>query len=427
MRVRFLLAWGLAVSLPFAHSKVAAETPVETQDGTGASPTPGRLGRFHLGPFYLTPKFHIGTLGLDTNVFYTATDRRTDFSASGGPGLRIVLPLVSTVHLYTEGGLDYLYFARTSSQRRLTKNARAGLEGGGLQGSRTSIMIEGSYHESFARPSPEVDQRIDQTEKGVEARLRRRLFSRTNIDLSGAFVRSETGAGQDLFLGTDLRRTLTSDTTRAVAALSYALTAKTQLVAEGAYEIHQFPLDHSRDGRTPRATLGLQTDSVTLISGHAHAGTQWFVPDDKAEPQLRSFYADIDAAWHLTPRLQVGGGYQKNLGYTAFVTATGSPVLHMETVSAFIEHEVVHNIVLRLSGRQIRSRTDQPVELRLGSGPTTREIRNDTTYEATGELGYRIVARLWAGGSAGYAQRNSSIADFGIKGLLVGAKINFTP
>ena len=60
------------------------------------------------------------SLGVDTNVFYTAFDRRTDFIAHGGPGLEMVVPLHGALKLRAEGTLGYLYFARTASQRRLT-------------------------------------------------------------------------------------------------------------------------------------------------------------------------------------------------------------------------------------------------------------------------------------------------------------------
>ena len=75
---------------------------------------------WRIGPFYLTPKLRIGSIGLDTNVLYTPTERTTDISASGGPGLELVLPLGASGRFYTEGFLDYIYFVKTESQRRLT-------------------------------------------------------------------------------------------------------------------------------------------------------------------------------------------------------------------------------------------------------------------------------------------------------------------
>jgi hypothetical protein len=425
MWVRSWSLWALFVSLGAATPLLAADVP-STLPTAAPSASRERPGRFHLGPFYVSPLLHLGTVGLDTNVFYTPTDRRADFSSSGGPGLRIVMPIAGSLQLTTEGDIDYLYFARTVEQRRLTKSATASLEGG--QGARTSIELHAGYAESFLRPSLEVDKRVDQTRRSAEGRIRRRMFARTTLALGGSFARLETAPGQDPFLGTDLERTLTYDNLAGTAQLGYSLTAKTQLTALGTYETRRYAFDHSRDGRTPRVDIGLQTDSETLIGGKILFGAQWFIPDDDRQSQQRSLHADVDLVWHLSPRTQLGGGYRRELTYTSFETVGGAaPVARNETTTAFIEREIVRHIVIRASGRQMRSRTDHPVRLVLSSGETTEQIRNDTFYEGTVDLGYRIVSRLWAGGSVGYAERRSNIADFGIQGLLVGAKINFTP
>src|SRR5262245_34764220 len=79
-----------------------AEAPVEEE---------ARPGRFQVGPFYLTPYIHIGTLGYDSNALYTATDVEGDFTASGGPGLEIVLPIRRLSRFTLDGALDYIYYA----------------------------------------------------------------------------------------------------------------------------------------------------------------------------------------------------------------------------------------------------------------------------------------------------------------------------
>src|SRR4249919_44191 len=120
---------------------VIAANAVELRAQTPAASLPRideagseRPGLFRLGALYLTPYLHIGTLGIDTNVFYTATARQADFTASGGPGLEIVRPFGSESRLRVDGGLDYLYFAKTDSQRRLNGYGSADLD---LRGVKT--------------------------------------------------------------------------------------------------------------------------------------------------------------------------------------------------------------------------------------------------------------------------------------------------
>ena len=85
-------------------------------------------GLVRVGSFYLTPYLRIGTLGVDTNVFYTPTERQTDFTASGGPGLEVVRPFGSRSRLRLDGGLDYVYFAADrvpAAAERLRVGARS--------------------------------------------------------------------------------------------------------------------------------------------------------------------------------------------------------------------------------------------------------------------------------------------------------------
>src|SRR5262249_39839019 len=144
--------WILALS-----TVVALGAQEAAAQGTGPGTAPDavpltRPGRFHVGPFYLTPTFHIGSIGLDTNVFYTATDHQADISASGGPGMLLVLPLGGDGKFFAEGNLDYLYFVKTVSQRRLRWDGNGGVD---VQTTRTHFRLEESYADIFARPSYE--------------------------------------------------------------------------------------------------------------------------------------------------------------------------------------------------------------------------------------------------------------------------------
>src|SRR5687767_4007485 len=81
----------------FAVLLVVAAVGARAQDTAAPTPTPApeaspRPGRYRLGPLYLTPRLDLGPIGVDNNVFYTATDRRVDGHATGGPGLEVVLP-----------------------------------------------------------------------------------------------------------------------------------------------------------------------------------------------------------------------------------------------------------------------------------------------------------------------------------------------
>src|SRR5262245_15780202 len=224
-RARSILVASTVVSLGVGPAAAQGTGPVAAPE-----PVPlTRPGRFHVGPFYLTPTFHIGSIGLDTNVFYTATDHQADISASGGPGMLLVLPLGGSGKFFGEGNLDYLYFVKTVSQRKLRWDANGGFD---VLTPRTHFRLEESYADIFARPSYEVDDRIEQTEEKTRLELLRRLFGRISLRLLGSRGKFETEPGQE-YLGNDLAATLTRDEYRAGGGLDYRVSVKTSFVVAG--------------------------------------------------------------------------------------------------------------------------------------------------------------------------------------------------
>src|SRR5260221_8689613 len=102
----------------------AAQEPAMVPQAAAIAPPSDRPGLWHWGPFWVTPHFRLGTIGIDTNVFYTATDRRTDFTASGGPGLSVIVPM-HVARLLIDGDLNYVYYAKTASQHQPARSGRA--------------------------------------------------------------------------------------------------------------------------------------------------------------------------------------------------------------------------------------------------------------------------------------------------------------
>lgn len=408
-----------------AASVQAQDTPGPGGEAKpGGEPTPStRPGRFRLGPVYLTPTFHIGTVGLDTNVFYTATDQRTDISASGGPGLELVLPLGGSGRFYTNGTLDYLYFVKTTSQRRLRGDAAAGFD---FKGTRTRFRLEETYAEIFGRPSYEVDERVDQTEEATRLDLKRRLFGRIAIRVLGRRARSETAQGS-IYLGNNLTNTMTRDEYRVGGGLDYALTVKTSFVVEGEQQWDRFPLDQGRDADSNRLWGGFRTDNSALISGQALVGVRGFRPLSTPGYELRRTIADVNATWNISPKTQINFQYVRDLDYSAFETSGLTPNVFYEKYGVRIEKALVGNFDVRIHGRVTRFLTDGEITVNVPGQGVVTAVRDDKAREAGIDLGYRFRPRFRIGVVANYVDRNSNIAYFGINGLLVGGSVRFTP
>ena len=388
----------------------------------GAGPSdeiPARPGLFRLGALYLTPYLQLGSLGIDTNVFYSPTDRQTDFTASGGPGLEIVRPFGRESRLRLDGGLDYLYFARTESQRKLNGYGTAQLD---LVGVKTRLFIEERYASSYSRPNFEVNERVQQETEGTQAFLRRNLGDRFALALFGERERTTTDS-QD-YLGTDLGDTLTEDRYRAGGELRLALSVKTQMVGGGEREWYRYPRLPERDGDSIKVYGGFRTDDTALIVGQALLGYQWFRLDTGGERS--GLYANVDAAWNIAPKTKLGARYRREIDYSAFATTGPTPTNLNETVEAYLDKVLARNLYFRLFGRLGTLASDGEITIVTPDGIETA-VRDDRVREAGAEFGYQFRTRVRIGVTATYTTRESAFETFGVEGLLAGLTVRYNP
>jgi hypothetical protein len=395
-----------------------------SQEPSGPEQPPAeRPGLFHFGPFYITPYFHIGNIGLDTNVFYSSTGRQTDVTATGGPGLELLLPLGADARFRVNGTFDYLYFVRTTSQRRWTENGDARLE---FKGGRTEGSVVESYARTFSRPNLEVDQRVLQTTEMTQLDLKRRLFGRISLTLQGLRSKTDVDAGQQ-FLGTDLRASLSRDQYRAVAGLGYALTIKTSFVIEADQEWDRFPFDSGRDADSNRLAAGFRTDETALISGRLLGGVRLFRLKALPGRQKQTPYADADATWNVSKRTKISGSYSRDLVYSAFFPLGPTPTVRMEVVGARIEKFFGDRVDLRLYARESHLITDGAIKVVIPGQAPIVAVRDDRARETGVDLGYFFRPQLRIGVAGSYIDRRSTISYFGISGLLVGGTVQYNP
>jgi hypothetical protein len=419
LRKRAARAAVLALGVVVGGAGVAAPQETPASGIPAGEPTPERPGLFRVGALYLTPYLHVGSMGIDTNVFYTATERQTDFMASGGPGLEIVRPFGRNSRLRLDGGLDYLYFAKTDSQRKLNGYGTAQLE---LEGVKTRLVLEERYASSYSRPSYEVNDRVQQETEGTRGFLRRNLGERYALALFGR--RERTRVDSQSYLGTDLGSTLTTDTYGAGGELRIALSVKSQLVGGGEQSWYRYPRLPERDGDSTLAYGGFRTDKTALIAGQALAGYRWFRLD--AGGKRAAFYASVDAAWTLSPKTKLGARYLRDIDYSAFATIGATPTNLNETAEVYLDKVLVSSFYFRLFGRIGRIHSDGDITIVTSEGPETA-VRDDRVREAGAELGYQFRSRVRIGVTATYTTRKSAFETFGIDGLLAGLTVQYNP
>ena len=259
---------------------------------------------FHLGPFWVTPRFRIYSLGVDTNVFYTAIDRRTDFIAHGGPGLEMVVPLHGALKLRADGTIGYLYFARTESQRRLTGAGlgRLAYEGVRLHHRRRSIPTPaptagsgtrwtGAWPRTSSRPRPTSATSSARGSRSASAPPRTRYDVDEDQEFFGADLRDQP----------ESRHLPGRDASCPTLSLP-----RRRFIVEADYQADRFLLDAQRDTDSNRLGGGFAVDSTTLSlrprDRPARASIRVpSLPDaDRIVP-----YANVDLTYHFGPRTRL--------------------------------------------------------------------------------------------------------------------------
>jgi hypothetical protein len=395
---------------------------VPAQEGPQEDLSAPSPGSFSLGPFYFTPRLKINTLGLDTNVFYTAVKRQTDLGGSGGPGLEVRLPLGPSLVFSTIGNVDYVFYLRTTSQRRFGGDAAGRLE---LKNDRVRALADETYSGIFERPSFEVDSRVFESVLATNAAVTVGVIGRLSLHGEGHLARYTY---EGTFLGANLAATLDRQTDVAALGFEVAVTPKTALIAQGDYQTDRFVIATSRAADSNRLYGGFRIDSETRLFGRAVGGVRLFRPRDS--PQSAGIivpYGDVDLHYVFGPKTRLGLTYTQDLSFSAFEVTGPTSTLRTEVGRATLERVLFGNVDLRLNGGLTRLRTDGLITIVRADGSVATGKRSDTVEEGGANLGYRFRSRLRIGVGAQYVSRQSTFTDFGIQGLLLGATATFEP
>lgn len=382
---------------------------------------PPRLGRFRVGGVFLTPYFTIGTIGVDANVFFTQTGRTRDITASGGPGLKMVVPLGRQTKLSGDGYLNYLWFAEQADQRRLMGGASGRMA---FEGNKLGAGVEGRYTRSFQRVDFEVDQRVDQTSR--ELLLDGRLGggeSHVRVSPRLTVRRYEVADPEFGFAG--VYSTLSRDEFRVLLPVHLRLTPKTWFVLEAEATNYGFLYDTSRDGNLYRFGVGFELQSPTRLSGRVLAGPSLFRPKEGALPELRTPWVAVEVNYAVGLRTSLEGRYRRDIGYSGTSTgANEAPLRTNEEVIAGWTQRVAGRIGTRIWGGVSRFETVGEVWV-PGGGGTTAASRDDKIRQGGLDLTYEIAPKLTLGVGGYYTERQSNVQAFGVEGFSFGVIFNY--
>ena len=357
--------------------------------------------RLRAGPLYLTPRFTLDRLGLETNVFNATDDPERDFVVAASPEVDLWVPFQRRALLATTVAARTEYFRRFVGERSLNPDVRSRFE---VAVRRLSFFAAGRWLDTRQRPAFEIDLRArrvaTQTSLGVGVDLAPRLS--VELEWLQDHLRFD---GDVFFEGTALAETLNRRERAGRAAARWRRTALSTFVFAAEFRGMRFDESPGRDSDNLIVTAGGEFHPRALVSGSGHVGVRQFYALGAAVTDAARVVARADLAFRLPGGLSAAFETERDIEYSFtrldpyYVVTRYGLALTRRLGGPF-----------EVTGRVVRDTYDY-------LGPAGRR---DVARDLSGTFGYRLNETTRAGFRVGYVTRRSTTARWRYEGLQAG-------
>jgi hypothetical protein len=368
-----------------------AQTPEEVR----------RDAQMHLGPLYITPRFAVKELGVDSNVFHNDQARR-DFTVTVRPAARVSTPFGHRATVTTDVATDLVYYQRYASERSINPDVAFRTE---FFLGRVQPFAEAGYLRTRQRPNSEIDARSLRQEEAFGGGALLRLSSRTSVKLS-LERRNVAYDAEESYNDTQLQETLNRRTHRRLLEARYDVTPLTTATLRGEVVRDRFQFSPLRDANSVAVVPGVEFKSRALVSGHARIGFRRFSPINATLSPFSGVVASaaLSYTWQGSTRFTFSADRDLTYSYERL-----QPYYVLNGIGISIRRQVVGAIDATASVR----REQYGYRDLLLPGATVDDLRRvDIVRSLSGSLGYRIGNSMRAGFGLTYRERESNSTRF---------------
>ena len=354
--------------------------------------------RGHFGPFYLTPGVRLKELGVDSNVFNSAGEQKSDFTFTVTPIVNISVPMARRALITTTLASDLVWYAHYATERSVDPQVTAR---GELYLNRITLFGETAQLSTRQRPNYEIDVRSRRTDDTVSTGVRVALTPKFSGEVAGH--RDEIRYDSDAeFDATNLERTLNRDTRGVQLTARHRLTPLTTLAVRAQADEDRFILSPSRDSDSYRVLPGVEFAPQALLKGAAYLGYRKFTP--VVQGALRPFsglVGELGLAYTLLGANTFGLTFRRDLSYSyselqPFFVDTGLGVSIRRALGRRFD----------FLGSADRHLYDYRSFLTVGLDDAPRA---DIMWNYAASVGYHLGPNGRIGFGASYMQRDSTI------------------
>ena len=357
--------------------------------------------RLRAGPLYLTPRFTLERLGLETNVFNAADDPERDFVVAATPEVDLWVPFQRRALLETTVAARAEYFRRFAGERSLNPDVRSRFD---VAVRRLTFFAAGRRLDTRQRPAFEIDLRARRVATEATLGVGVALAPGLSVDLE--WLQDHMRFDGDVFFeGTALAETLNRRERAGRAAARWRRTALSTFVFAAEFRGMRFDEASERDSDNLIVTAGAEFHPRALVSGSGHVGVRQFYALGSAVSDATRVVARADLEFRLPGGLSAAFETERDIEYSFtrldpyYVVTRYGLALTRRLGGPF-----------EVTGRVVRDAYDY-------LGPTGRR---DVARNLSGTLGYRLDETTRVGFQVGHAIRRSATARWRYEGLRAG-------
>ena len=376
------------------------------------TPDPWAQASWHFGPLAVTPSFGVTNIGVDTNVFNSEIDPKSDFTASLGPRGEWWCRIGPT-RFHGKSTVDLVYFAKYPSERSINQSHAATFE---YPLSRLKPFVSASYLDTSDRPGFEIDARVRHSELSLDAGIEIRLTGKLWFSV-GATQSRYRFTGDAFFQGTALAIALNRTGSGVSASAHYSLTPLTTVSVEAEVDRQRFPSSPFRDNDGVRVLAAVDLDPFALVSGRLAVGFRTVKTPSPATPDFAGLVADAGLSYTFRGMTKFGLAVSRDVDYSF---DPSQPIYVQTGVQLSVTQALVTrwDAVARGGRYRLAYQRADP----LGEAGTARV---DELTSWGGGLGYHVGDRTRIGLNLDSFRRRSPLSSHDFKGLRAGLAVTY--
>jgi hypothetical protein len=252
-------------------------------------------------------------LGVDSNVFNSAGEQKSDFTFTVTPIVNVSVPMARRALFTTTLASDLVWYAHYETERSVNPQVTAR---GEVYLNRITVFGETAQLSTRQRPNYEIDVRSRRADDTVSTGVRVALTSKFSVEV--AAHRDEIRYDSDAeFDATNLERTLNRDTRGVQLTARHRLTPLTTLAVRAQVDEDRFIVSPSRNSDSYRVLPGVEFAPQALLRGSAYLGYRKFTPVGQGVLQpFSGLVGELGLSYTLLGATAFGVSFRRDLTYS---------------------------------------------------------------------------------------------------------------